>query len=168
MKVAWVLIFLFGGLLANAQYMEVSVDGMVTFDGVDFIINEAGEDYSPSVESESSVYVSIDFQSFWDALFNPNRKWKIEVAKEDLTWNNHVKLEIKRTEDGYGDWSNNKRKTRIKGGDNYQVVDRVSRDFFSGKGSAYFVPLQLKLSGISVTQGAQDFETNVILTIYDD
>lgn len=168
MKIAWVLIFLLGGLLANAQYMELSVDGMVSFDGTDFTINEAGEDWSPSVESQSNISVSIEFQSFWDGLFNPNRRWRVEVMKEDLSWNNQVALEIRRTGDGYANWYNNQGKTRIDGGENYLVVDGVSRDFINGRGRAYSVPLQLKLSGISVTLGAQDFETNVILTIYDN
>jgi len=167
MRGALVLAFLFWGLQVNAQ-MILSVDGVASFDGVSFNINKAGEDFSSSIESESSVSVSVDFQNILESFFNPNKKWRMEVTKEDVIWNNNIVLEIKRAGDGSGSWLTNHGKTHLNGGENYQVVDGISRDFFNGKGGAYFVPLQLKLTGFSVTLGAQDFETNVVLTIYDD
>ncbi|MCK3685529.1 hypothetical protein [Maribellus sp. YY47] len=163
MKYTLALAFLFLGLLVNAQPMTVTVDGEVSFDGANFTISEAGEDFAATLESESSVFVSVNSDDNWDKKNNPNQKWKIEVVKEDLVWNDIVQLEIVRTGQGYGDKNN-----QISGGSSYQVVNNTSTFFFSGRGLVTDIPVQLRLSGLSVTLGAQDFETNVLLTIYDN
>lgn len=165
MRGTLVLAFLFLALLAKAQQMNVSVDGVASFDGANFTISEAGEDFATTIESEASVFVSVSLDDELNKKVNPNQKWRIEIAKEDLIWESDVRLEIIRTGDGYGH-SNNK--NQIFEGTVYQIVDGVSRYFFRGRGEVTEIPLQLKLSGFSVTQGAQDFETNVVLTIYDD
>ena len=164
MKVTSVLVFLLLGLLASAQQMEVRVDGAVSFDGATFAVTEAGEDFAFGVESESSLWISVDTNDYWDKKVNPNRKWWVEVVREDLTWNDDVRLEIVRTGDGYGQKNNHK----VYDGTTYQYIGENSWYFFRGRGIIYDIPIQLRLSGLSVTQGAQDFETNVILTIYDD
>jgi len=165
MRGTLVLAFLFLGLLVKAQQMYVSVDGVVSFDGTDFTISEAGEDFASTIESDGSVNVSVNSDDELDKKVNPNQKWRIEVVKEDLIWDGDLNLEIIRTGDGYGQGNN---KNQIFDGTTYQLVDGISRYFFRGRGVVTEIPVQLRLSGFSVTLGAQDFETNVVLTIYDD
>jgi len=163
MKIVLVFGLMFLAMLAEAQEMYVRVEGVVAFDGSNFTINEAGEDFASSIESESSLVVSVDSNDEMDKSMNPNRKWRIDILKEDLIWEGDIQLEIIRTGDGYSE-----NKNKIYDGTSYQVVDEISRYFFRGRGVISEIPIQLRLSGFSVTQGAQDFETNIVLTIYDD
>lgn len=165
MRGTLILFSLFVGLLVNAQQMNVSVDGVASFDGTNFTISEAGEDFASTIESEASVFISVNSNDELDKKINPNQKWRIEIVKEDLMWDGDIQLEIIRTGDGYGNGNN---KNQIFDGTNYQLIDGISRYFFRGRGVVTEIPVQLRLSGFSVTLGAQDFETNVVLTIYDD
>ncbi len=152
---------------ANAQQMEIQLDGVAMFDGNNFMVSDAGSDFSSNIECESSLLLSINSGDEWDERNNPNRKWKIEVRKEDMNWKDAVKLEIVRK--GNGMWQNNKGNSgHIYNGTNYQAIDNTSSYFFGGKGLITDIPIQLRLSGFSIANGANDYETNVILTIYDD
>ncbi len=163
--VALLLVFSSFGLFA--QKMEVEVVGGTSFDGSNLVINNAGSDFSSSVVMESTVYLGVSSANQWDNWGSTKRSWRINVRKEDINWNNDLKLEVARTGDGnwwyfllYGSW--------VYDGMSYQTIANNSTYFFRGKGLLADVPIQLRLSGFSVTQGADDFETNVILTIYDD
>ncbi|QIA09782.1 hypothetical protein [Draconibacterium halophilum] len=160
------------GLLAcsfvpKAQVMEVLVDGTIDFDQNSFTISDAGADFPNSIESESSLYLSVLSGDEWDKKLNPNRKWKLEVRKEDLIWDEEIQLEIVRAGDGYGN-KNKHNKSKIYDGTNYQRIENISSYFFRGKGQITEIPIQIRLSGLSIVHGAKDYETNVILTVYDD
>lgn len=167
MKVTLFLILLFSGFDLLAQQMKIEIDGTLTFDDSAFTINDAGSDFSSSIESDATFYVSVSSGNQWDKRTNPNRQWKILVQREDLTWDSDIQLEIIRT--GNGTWKNGKdMKSKISGGTTYNPVEKASSEFFSGKGAITNIPVQVKLSGFSIVQGANDFETNIVLTIYDD
>ena len=168
MKAAFVfLLLILVGLGVNGQQLEIRLDGMITFDQSAFTIQGAGFDFSPTIESEASFFVSVNSGDDWDKKTNPNRKWKIEVRKEDLRWDNNIQLEIVRTGNGIGEHDNNGN-GHIHNGNSYQTITEISSYFFNGKGFISDVPIQFRVSGFSVTQGAGEFETNVVLTIYDD
>lgn len=164
-KTAGVLILLFFVVSGFCQ-MVIEVDGNITFNNSSYIITEAGNDFPSSIENESSVYVSVLYSSFWDKYFNPNQKWKVDIQKSDLTWDQDLKLEAIRTGDGTRSWYGGK--SNISDGTTYQTITNTSNLFFKGKNEVNYVPLNFKLSGVSITMGAQDFETNIILTVYDD
>jgi hypothetical protein len=44
----------------------------------------------------------------------------------------------------------------------------MSGYFFRGRGEIGDIPVNFRITGMSVVNGAQDFETKVIFTIYDD
>ncbi len=167
MKVALTILLLFAGFGTFAQQMEIQIDGTLTFDESAFTIQEAGSDFSSSIVSDASFYVSVAFGNHWDQKTNSNRKWKILVQREDLTWNSDINLEIIRT--GNGIWKNDKEmKSKISGGSTYFTVKEAAQEFFSGKGAITNIPVQVKLSGFSIVNGANNFETNIVLTIYED
>ena len=166
MKKAFILFsFVFIVLFSHAQPMEISVIGNVTFDNSMFTITEAGNDYSSSIQTVTPVYVSLQYSSYWDQINNPNKKWRILVQKSNINWDSGLKLEICRS--GKGD-KDGKIKNKINGGKNYRKVTNTSKYFFKGKNEFSNVPLNFKLRGYSVTMGAEDFETNILLTVYDD
>lgn len=153
--------------MGYAQPLEMELNGMAAFDRNTFTINEAGNDFSPNIEIESEILLSVDSGDEWDKNSNPNRKWKIEIRREDISWDDAIDLEIIRKGNGY--FKNNKGNNgHIYNGTNYQSVNRNSSYFFGGKGLISDIPIQLRLSGFSIVNGADDYETNVVLTIYDD
>ncbi|WP_167610040.1 hypothetical protein [Maribellus sediminis] len=154
------------GFVVKAQELELQVEGMATFDAASFSIENAGADFNASVESESTLFVTVDSNDAWDKTNNPNRKWKVEVRKEDVSWDDAMQVEIVRSGNGYS--KENNKSNHVNDGQNYQVVSANSSYFFRGKGLISEIPIQFRLSGISIVHGAGDFETNVMLTIYDD
>lgn len=157
---------LFIGFVVKAQELELQVEGVANFDAANFSIEQAGADFSSSIESESTLFVTVDSNNRWDKKNNPNRKWKVEVRKEDVSWDDAMQVEIVRSGNGYS--KENNKSNRVNDGQNYQVVSANSSYFFGGKGLVSEIPIQFRLSGISLVHGAGDFETNVMLTIYDD
>jgi len=152
---------------AKAQQLQLEVNGVATFDISNFNVSSAGSDFSSNIQSESAILLTVDSGDEWDNLNNPNRKWKIEVRRDDISWNDGIQLEIVRTGNGY--WKNNKgNEGHIENGTNYQNIETNSSYFFGGKGLISDIPIQLRLSGFSIVYGANDYETNVVLTIYDD
>ena len=159
------LLFLFVTFAAFSQNMEIEVNGNITFDNSMFTITEAGNDFPASVENTNSVYVSLLYSSFWDKIFSPNRKWRINIQKADLIWDPNLTLEIIRSGDGVRPWRGG---INIHDGISYQTITNTPTYFFRGKNEVNTVPLDFKLSGVSVTMGATNFETNILLTVYDD
>jgi hypothetical protein len=160
-----ILLFLFINV-AWGQELKVSIEGNATFDNSQYSINEAGEDFPSSIESESSVYVSVIYGNYWDRKHHQNKKWRIHIHKSDLTWNDNLKVEAKRT--GKGHNIKKKGKSKIYDGDHYQNATNLPTYFFGGKDEITNIPVNLKISGISVIMGAKEFETNMVFTVYDD
>ena len=90
MRATLTLLLFAVGFRSYAQQMEIQLGGMITFDQSAFTIQNAGSDFAPNIESEASFFVSITSGDEWDKKTNPNRKWKIEVRKEDLNWDNNL------------------------------------------------------------------------------
>ena len=84
------LIFIFFFLLITvfsfSQQMELQINGNITFDNSSYSISEAGDDYQASIQSQSSLYVSIVFASIWDKNFNPNKKWNVSINKTEIIY----------------------------------------------------------------------------------
>jgi len=159
------ILFLFATLTSFGQQFKLSVDGSATFDNSMFAVTEAGEDFPASVESTTSVFVSILSNDNLNKKINRNAKWAVTVQKTDVTWDNNLILEAKRTGDGSN--ANNNGRVKINGGQNYQQITDVGLAFFDGKDEVINIPVGLKISGASVTMGAKQFETNIVLTVSD-
>lgn len=151
-----------------AQGLEIRVDGAVAFDNSSFSINEAGSDFSGSVISEPTLFISVSSGNYWDKKDNPNQKWRIEIQKSDIAWDDDLVLEAKRDGKGYKLSKKGNKKPNIQGGTSYQPVTGMGEYFFRGKDQVVEIPVSFKLTGFSIVHGAKDYETNIILTVYDD
>lgn len=149
------------------QSMSVSVSGNVNFNNLQYNISEAGEDFSSSLENETSIYINIEYSSVWEKWFNPNRKWKMNIHKTDINWNPEIIIEARRTGNGNRPWYRNG-SVNIHDGTTYQSITNTPTYFFRGKDEVLNIPIAINLSGISLVMGAQSFETNIVLTVYDD
>ena len=153
-------------LVAESQPISVEVNGNATFNNLQFNVSEAGEDFAANIVSESNLEVSVVYTSFWDKKDNPNGKWRMNVHKTDINWNPDISLQIKRTGNGLKFESTGN--PNIHDGESYQPVSDIPVYFFRGKDQIVNIPVEIQLSGISLTMGAQNFETNILLTVYDD
>lgn len=150
--------------VAMAQKMKVDVDGQLEFDNSEFTVDEAGENFKSSVESESSMYFSIEANDDYEKKINKNQKWNVSIYKEDYNWNDGLILEARRT--GNGTRAQGKR-DRIWDGTTYQEITNNSTYFFRGRGEIVDIPISFKLSGVSLEMGAGNFESKIIVTITD-
>ena len=118
-------------------------------------IIEAGNDFGGTYESASNQLI-FDRNTTYRHLLN----WNVTVNKSDINWNPNIILWIRRTGDG-----NPISGATINGGTNYQQVVNSEVLFFNGYRETNSVPIQLKVSGISVTIPIDTYYTNLIFTI---
>lgn len=157
--------FLFS-LFASGQDLKIEVEGIANLSGAVANIAEAGENIAGSLESENAVFVSVLNSDYWAKKNNNNRKWRIFVHKTDLTWNNTLQLEVKRSGNGYKPESNGS--PLLQDGENYLDISNTPTYFFKGKNEVAYIPIDVKVSGLSLTLGAKQYETNIVITVYDD
>ena len=160
------LAFLFSILSSSGQRLMVELNGEIEFDDTQISIQEAGLDFPSSVESAPGVEISVLYNDNSNSKINPNQKWRIHINKSDMIWNSNLTIEGKRT--GNGNNVSSKGSAKINDGESYQEITNVPSYFFRGRGEIANIPMQLRLSGISVVLGANSYETNIVFTVYED
>ncbi len=125
-----------------------------------------GLDFPSSIESEPTVNISVLYNDNSNAKANPNQKWRIFINKSDLIWNPSLTVEAIRT--GSGKNMIHKVFQLISDGESYQEITDVPSYFFKGRSEIAYIPLQFRISGLSVVLGANSYETNIVLTVYED
>jgi len=147
----------------HAQGLQLSLNGMVIFNELQLRVNDAGEDIEGEITSNSGVQLSVESYNFWE---QKNEKWQIYIHKSNIEWADDMRLEVKR--EGDGERINKKGGVNIHDGSSYTEITDNPTYFFRGKGLIANIPLAFQLKNLSLTMGANDFETDVVFTIYDD
>jgi hypothetical protein len=86
--------------------------------------------------------------------------WRVDVLRTDANWHSDLALYVRRTGDGSGSGP-------IIGGAAYQQVGPSYGSFFSGAGDRTDIPIQVKLTGVSVHTAPGGYSTTVIYTVVD-
>lgn len=159
----FIALFCFSLMGVKAQGFQLDLNGVVTFNENKLVVREAGEDIDAKIISKSHVYLSIGSYYFWEMI---NARWKILVHKSNIEWDDDIKLEVRRRGKGYNGYYNGSPK--VYGGASFFEVTNTPTEFFSGKSLVYDIPLKFRVRNLSLAMGANDFETDVIFTIYDD
>lgn len=165
-RISFSVAFISLAFFVSSQNLKVEVEGEAVFGNSIYSIGEAGEDFPASVESETSVLISVLFTDFWDKKNNPDRKWSMHIHKSDLIWDENLHLQAKRTGKGIKPEKNGS--TNIHDGESFQNITNTNTYFIRGKDEIAFIPILLKLSGFSIAMGAGEYETKIFLTVYDD
>jgi hypothetical protein len=160
------ILILFVATFVSGQQLKIELEENASFDNSNFSVNEAGEDFLSAIESETSFFISVLYTDNLNERKNPNTKWNIKVFKSDLTWDNNLKLEARRT--GRGQSVGHPGQPNIQDGENNQPITNTSSYFFRGMGEIAYIPVNFKLSGFSLTMGASTYETRVVFTVYDE
>lgn len=153
--------FLLTGL--KAQELSLSLSGIVTFNETQLLVKEAGEDINAAITSNSPVKITVDSDYYWEMK---NQRWRIYVHKSDIEWNDEINLLIRRSGKGKKLYKNGT--PNINDGSSFFKVTNNPTYFFRGKGLIADIPLKFRVENLSLTMGANDFETDIIFTIYDN
>ena len=86
--------------------------------------------------------------------------YRVDVRRVDTAWHGNFVLWIKRSGDGTGSGS-------ISGGTTYLTVTTTDQTFFTGVDDRLNVPIQFRLTGISIQIPPGDYETTVFYTIVE-
>ena len=81
-------------------------------------------------------------------------KWRIDVRRSDTTWNNNLKLYVKRISDGSGNGT-------VTGGLSFVEITSSDSWFITGTGDRSGLSLSYVLTGISVSVAPNIYSTNV-------
>ena len=121
-------------------------------------ISSAGSDYKAFYESKTNQH-KITFSSKPRNNYTDNyRYFALSIHKEDINWHPNLRLEVKRT----GGSTNGH---TLYYGDYYRSITNNSSIFFYSYGSTKNVPIQYKISGISVLLPAENYSTRIVYTI---
>lgn len=148
----------------NARSQNISATPGWNYSVTSGTISEAGSDYSVSpTSSTNQTLVSITGL----ALFGDT--YTVRVHKLDSDWNNSLSLQVIRT--GAGTVSGFGSGT-ITGGLSYITLTNVSQVFFSGTSgflstSRNNIPIQYRISGLSVLLPVKTYTTTVVYTVSD-
>jgi len=116
------------------------------------LVSGAGSDLQSVYESATDATI-LDVTPAFDF-------YDVYVRRSDTNWSGDFSLYIKRTGDGTGAGS-------ISFGASYKEVTTVDTKFFSGYMSRTGIPIQYKLSGMSVNIAPDSYSTTIIFTIVD-
>lgn len=166
-KTAIILFVLCLSAFSFAQNINVTVTGNVNFSNSGYSITEAGNDFPTLSASSSAAYISINYTNTLDLIFGADVKWRIFISKSDNFWHQNLNLEIKRTGNGSkASWFGPS--PTINHGTTFQTITNNPVYFFRGRYGISNIPLAFQLSGASLSMGANEFDTTIVFTIYDD
>ena len=112
-------------------------------------ITEAGNDFTGTYTSSvNQVYLNIFY----------NRNWSISVQKNNIDWNNKIRIFIHRTGNGFGTG-------QLRGGKNYKRIKNKDIKFITGNGTRYSIPLQFQIRKVSATIPAHNYVVEIVYTI---
>ena len=155
-------IFIFLISLQCYSQMNVSVNETNLFDPIDTPIY-AGENISTEIESDSNAYlitVNILPNNTNNTLYN---SWHIDVQKSEIIWDSNLDLQIRLTGTGSSIYGNT-----ASGQTSYGSIQNSNTTIVNGTGWIDNIPLQVKITGISVTLEAKNYSTDIIFTLIDD
>ncbi len=89
-----------------------------------------------------------------------NGAWKVQVRMDNTSWQSEVILSVQRTGDGSGAGS-------ISNGTSYTAVGTSDVYFFEGTGDKTAIPIQYKISGMSVSVPPGTYSTTLTFTVVD-
>ena len=157
------IVFFLVSVNGFAQPLTVTTSGGPSFPYSSFELNEAGDDFSQDITSNTSGYLNISSGNFWDNYFSYFR-WKVNVLRNDVLWNQELSIQIRKSSNGQkrSIWGN------INSGSNWVTVNNTPSQFIKGAGSWTGITVDFKVKNISVLIPADDYQTTLVFTIYDD
>ena len=123
-------------------------------------VADAGTDVTPTYTSAANQSV---FDLYYDLLteWTNNYTWSVQVRMSIVDWPGGVTLAVRRT----GAGSNYFRPGQIQNGQSFITLGGTNQPFFNGRRGRVDVPIEYRISNVSVTIPAKSYSTTVIYTI---
>ena len=145
--------FIFAGESGWAIDISVTGSWSETIDAADLQAG-AGSDLTASYESATDqVLITIS------GTAGGGDAWRVDVRKVDTNWHSDLILYVRRTGAGTGG--------SVSGGTDYLQVTGSDQAFFSGSDDVSGIPIQLKVSGMSIQVAPDTYTTTVYYTVVD-
>ena len=112
-------------------------------------ITEAGEDFT-------GTYTSNVNQVYLDIIYDNN--WSVSVRKNNIDWDNKIKIWMHRTGNGFGTG-------KIKGGKRYKRIRNKDIKFITGEKNRNNIPIQYQMRMVSVTIPAHNYVVEIMYTL---
>lgn len=120
-------------------------------------VTEAGEDFHGTYESDPD-------QVLIDILGANKFDYRVDVRKIDIDWHPSLQLYIHRTGSGIGGHPH----SNVTGGTNYFELTATNQQFFSGHRESSDIPVQFRLTGVSVLIPARTHVSTVMYTVIEE
>jgi len=153
MKKIIIIILLLSTVVGFSQKIRLSGSWTKTLKSSN--ITSAGDDYEQFYLS-GTKQTRITITPIPNSKYNrENMAFKVFVNKEDVEWHSDLVIEAKLTSTNHGNYS----------GTSFQAITNNSSFFFSTIGKQKNLPIQYKISGLSVTIPAEIYSTEIIYTV---
>lgn len=164
-KQGFIAITLYCFVIPVSSYSQITLETQNNINAhiLESSITEVGVDLENTFETgsdETILSVKILPESLNNMLY---RSWDINISKNDIDWHNDLKIYVKKTGNGESEFN-----TTTLGGGVYQKIENYDQYFFEGTGWIENIPLQYKITGISVTVPAKTYTTEIIITLSDN
>ncbi len=143
--------------------INIDVSGNWSYSLMASDLMEAGSDFSGTYTSSSNQVLIDVFQDFFLYNLFLNYRWRIDVMKSDIDWDSNLILQARRTGNGNPFW--NFFPGNVTGGLSYQQITNSNQSFFNGRKSRYNIPIQYRISGVSVLIPAKTYITTIVYTV---
>jgi len=113
----------------------------------------AGSDLNSNYSSASNVTLI--------SVSSTTSTWEIQVSKTDVNWYGNLQLYVRRTGTGTYDTD------PPTGGTSYQEITGTNTYFWEAADGVQDVPLQFRLTGVSITVPPDVYQTTVTFTVVE-
>jgi len=91
--------------------------------------------------------------------------WSVDVRRTDHLWDPGLVLSLRRTGNGSGGSGGS---GGISGGTRYQEITPTGASFIQGARNRFDIPIQMRISGVSVDIPAGTYSTTITYTVVDN
>lgn len=153
---ALVLLEIAAGIPSSALAMDLGAAGSwsTSITNADLISGAGSELQSTHVSGSSEVALEVS------ATSSSTDSWRIDIRRADSVWDPAIKLWVRRTGGGSGTGS-------IADGLSWIEVGSTDTAFFSGQGNRTGVPIQLRITGVSLSISPDAYLRTVHYTLVD-
>ena len=137
----------------NATAQEIRIQGSATF-SLDKMDISPGDDFDVSMESTERIDIDIK-------KLDKDAYWSIMVQKNDINWDNQVKIYVRRTNSGNGNGS-------VWSGWNYTRIGNFNTTFCTGYKKLNNIRIQYKIEGLDVTLESGTYYTDIVYTLFEN
>jgi hypothetical protein len=140
---------------AGAEAIDLSSSGgLIRVVNSSHLLAGAGSNLATTYDDAASTNLAIVNTS------GSSDRWRIDVKRIDSTWNNALKLYVKRISDGSGSGV-------VTGGLSYVEITGNEIEFFTGAGDRSGLTLSYELTGMSVAVPPNMYSTTITYTVVD-